>query len=126
MSILGNIVWIIFGGLISFIGCTIAGLLLCITVIGMPFGVQCFKIANFVLWPFGREVELGGLAVGGLIGNILWIIIFGWELAILHLLTGLFYCVIGKLCYFNKMCKTSHFMLRKLSIHEKFTLQNAT
>lgn len=85
MSLLGNLVWIIFGGLISTLGWALAGILLCITVIGIPFGMQCFKIAGLTLAPFGKEVTLGEFGAGGLLGNILWIVFLGWELCILHL-----------------------------------------
>ncbi len=59
MRTLGNIIWLVFGGLLASIGWFISGILLCITIIGIPFGVQCFKIANLVLWPFKKEVEIG-------------------------------------------------------------------
>jgi len=90
MSILGNIIWWIFGGLLLALGWLIAGLILCITVIGIPFGLQCFKIAGFVFWPFGREIEVGNFGVGGLVLNIIWILLVGWELAIAHLFAALF------------------------------------
>ncbi len=93
MSFLGNIIWILLGGIIAAIGWFIAGLLLCVTIIGIPFGVQCMKIAGFVLWPFGRKVEVGNFGVGGLLFNILWLILFGWELALAHLTTGVVFCV---------------------------------
>lgn len=63
------------------------------TIIGIPFGLQCFKIAQFVLWPFGREIELGNFGVGGLLLNILWLVILGWELAVFHLIIGLVFCI---------------------------------
>lgn len=93
MSFLGNIVWLIFGGFIGFIAWMIAGLLLCITIIGIPFGLQCFKIAQLVLWPFGKEVDLGNFGAGGLIMNIIWLIFLGWELALTHLIIGLILCI---------------------------------
>lgn len=93
MSFLGNILWLILGGLISAIGWLVSGLLLCVTIIGIPFGVQCFKIAGLVLWPFGRQVEIGNFGAGGLIFNIIWIIFFGWELAIAHLIIGVSFCI---------------------------------
>ncbi|MCA0385984.1 MAG: YccF domain-containing protein [Firmicutes bacterium] len=85
MSLIGNLIWIILGGLISAIGWTIAGALLCITVIGIPFGVQCFKIAGLTLAPFGRDVQVGNFGAGGLIGNIIWLLVLGWELFLMHL-----------------------------------------
>lgn len=88
MSLLGNIIWFILGGFISAIMWTIAGALCCITVIGIPFGMQCFKIAALTLFPFGKDVEIGNFGAGGLLGNILWIIFLGWELCIAHLVSA--------------------------------------
>ena len=85
MSLIGNLIWIILGGLISAIGWTIAGALLCITVIGIPFGIQCFKIAGLSLAPFGKDVSLGNFGASGLIGNIIWLLVLGWELCVMHL-----------------------------------------
>ncbi|HYE68146.1 MAG TPA: YccF domain-containing protein [Anaerovoracaceae bacterium] len=93
MSFIGNIIWLVFGGILGAIAWLIAGLLLCVTIIGIPFGVQCFKIAGFVLWPFGRDVEVGNFGAAGLILNVLWIIILGWELAVFHLVFGAILCV---------------------------------
>jgi uncharacterized membrane protein YccF (DUF307 family) len=93
MNILGNIIWLVFGGLIAAIGWFLAGLILCITIVGIPFGLQCFKIARFVLLPFGKEVELGNFGAGGLLLNILWLIFLGWELAVGHLIIGAIFCI---------------------------------
>jgi len=93
MNLIGNIIWLIFGGLVAFILWMIAGVILCITIVGIPFGSQCFKIAGFVLWPFGRRIELGHFGAGGLVLNIIWLIVFGWEFAITHLVIGLLFCV---------------------------------
>lgn len=93
MSLIGNIIWLVFGGILGALAWFIAGLLLCVTIIGIPFGVQCFKIAGFVLWPFGREVEIGNFGAGGLILNILWILILGWELAAMHVVIGAVFCI---------------------------------
>lgn len=86
MSLLGNLVWMIFGGLLAAIGWMIAGLLLCVTLIGIPFGLQCFKIAGLTLAPFGRHVQVGQFGVGGLLMNILWLLFFGWELFLMHVI----------------------------------------
>lgn len=93
MSFIGNVIWLLLGGILGAILWAVAGLLLCITIVGIPFGFQCFKIAGFVLWPFGRAIELGNFGAGGLILNIIWIIFFGWELALDHLATGLIFCI---------------------------------
>lgn len=112
MSCLGNIIWLVFGGIILAIFWFIAGLLLCITIIGIPFGLQCFKIAGLVLWPFGRDVQLGSFGVGGLILNILWLIFFGLGLALSHLITGIILCITILGIPFG----LQHFKLAKLSL----------
>ncbi len=93
MNLLGNLIWLIFGGIISAILWFVAGLLLCVTIIGIPFGIQCFKISMFVLWPFGRKIEVGHFGVGGLLFNIIWIFVFGWEFAVTHLVIGAIFCI---------------------------------
>jgi len=93
MRFLGNLLWLVFGGLAAGIGWTVAGLLFCVTIIGIPFGVQALKIAGFVIWPFGREVSIGDFGVGGAVGNVLWILLLGWELAVGHVIAGLFFYV---------------------------------
>lgn len=93
MSILGNLIWVLFGGFIGAIGWFLAGLLLCVTIVGIPFGFQCFKIAGLVLFPFGKEIHVGNFGAVGLIMNILWILFLGWELAIFHLVVGGIFCI---------------------------------
>ena len=87
MKTLGNIIWFLFAGLWSWLSWTFVGLLLCITVIGIPFGIQCFKIGNFGLFPFGKRIE-ASTNIGSLFLNLIWILIFGWELALLHLFSA--------------------------------------
>lgn len=93
MNFIGNIIWLLIGGIIAAILWALSGLLLCLTIIGIPFGLQCFKIAGFVLWPFGKEIELGHFGAGGLIFNIIWLIVFGWEFAVTHVIIGLIFCI---------------------------------
>ena len=93
MRMLGNLIWVIFGGAILALFWLVAGLLLCITIIGIPFGLQCFKIAALVFWPFGKEISYPSAGAGSLLLNLLWIFIFGWELALSALTIGLIYCV---------------------------------
>lgn len=91
MNTLGNLMWLLFGGLISAIGYAVGGFVLCCTIIGIPFGLQCFKIAAFVLWPFGRAA-VGTASGGGCINvllNIIWIVCAGWWIALTHLIFGL-------------------------------------
>ena len=90
MSLLGNIIWLIFGGLISGLGYILGGLGLCLTIIGIPFGIQSMKLGVAVFAPFGKEVvELenanGVLAV---VFNILWLVLFGWGIALAHIISA--------------------------------------
>ena len=109
---IGNIVWVLFGGIIMSIMWAISGIILCVSIIGIPFGIQCFKIAGLVLWPFGKEIELGNFGVGGLLFNILWLIFFGWEFAVTHFFIGLIFCVTIIGIPFG----LQHFKLAKLSL----------
>ena len=95
MSLIGNIVFFVFGGFIIFLGYVLGGILLCLTIVGIPFGVQCFKLAGGVLAPFGREVRSVRQPDSALsiVLNILWIILPGLELAIMHLLLALFFAL---------------------------------
>ena len=88
MSLLGNLVFFIFGGFLIFIGYVLGGILLCFTIIGIPFGFMCFRLAGGVIAPFGREVRETEPPGGpiSLIMNIIWIILPGLELAVMHLM----------------------------------------
>jgi uncharacterized membrane protein YccF (DUF307 family) len=91
MNLLLNIIWLILGGFIVVIAYLLGGILLCLTIIGIPFGIACFKLAGLALAPFGREIREkeppgGALAV---IMNIIWILLPGLELATFHLLMAL-------------------------------------
>ena len=88
---IANIIWFIFGGLILFVLWTLLGLLLCITVIGIPFGRQCFKFARLMLAPFGKKVNLNVMKHP--IANIIWVILFGWEMFLAYIGLGLANCV---------------------------------
>ncbi|WP_153796378.1 YccF domain-containing protein [Foetidibacter luteolus] len=99
MNLLGNLIWLIFGGFLSALGYLIGGIVLCITIIGIPFGLQCFKIAAMVLWPFGRRVVNGRNSSGCLpvLFNIIWILCGGWYTALVHIVFAclLFITIIG-------------------------------
>jgi len=91
MNLLLNIIWLILGGFIVVIAYLLGGILLCLTIVGIPFGIQCFKLAGLALMPFGREIRekeppSGALAV---IMNVIWIILPGLELAVFHLMMAL-------------------------------------
>ena len=93
MSCLGNIIWFIFGGFFNAIGWFFTGILWCITIIGIPIGLQCFKMAGLQLAPFGKEVVETNFGIGSLFLNILWIIFGGLELCIANLLSAFFLCI---------------------------------
>ena len=94
MKLLGNLVWLICGGFITALMYWLAGLIMCITIIGIPFGVQLFKIGTLSLWPFGHELVSTANDGGCLqiIFNILWIVLGWWEIALTHLTFGLILC----------------------------------
>ncbi len=92
MSILGNILWFIFGGAISGLSWCLAGVLWCVSIVGIPVWLQCFKIAGLTFFPFGKEVIYGGGA-GSLLLNVFWIILSGLPLALEHLVFGAILCV---------------------------------
>ena len=91
MSFLGNLIWLIFGGLLSGMGYILGGLVLCLTIVGIPFGVQAIKIGLATFAPFGREVREVENAnnPGNVIFNMIWIVLFGWEIAVAHLIHGI-------------------------------------
>jgi uncharacterized membrane protein YccF (DUF307 family) len=91
MSLLGNIIWLIFGGFVSGVGYIIGGLSLCLTIIGIPFGWQTIKLGVATMAPFGKESRITSDYSNLLntILNVIWVIFFGWEIAISHLLHGL-------------------------------------
>ncbi len=91
MSILGNIIWLIFGGFLSGIGYILGGLLVCLTIVGIPFGRQAIKLGVATMTPFGRDIVVNEEFDNplSLVFNILWAILFGWEIAISHLLHGI-------------------------------------
>ncbi|MEV3928761.1 MULTISPECIES: YccF domain-containing protein [unclassified Streptomyces] len=94
MNAILNVIWLVLCGFWMFLGYMAAGLLLCITIIGIPFGVAAFRIGVYALWPFGRTVvDSPGAGGGSLIGNVLWVILAGWWLALGHICTGIALCV---------------------------------
>jgi uncharacterized membrane protein YccF (DUF307 family) len=89
-----NIIWLVLCGLWMAIGYALAGIVCFILIITIPFGVACFRIAGYVLWPFGQQIApRAGAGAGALIGNVLWIVLFGWWLALGHLVTGVALCL---------------------------------
>ena len=94
MKFLGNLVWLIMGGMVTALMYWLAGLVMCITIIGIPFGVQLFKIGTMALWPFGHDLVPKENAGGclSIAFNVLWILLGWWEIALTHLTFGLILC----------------------------------
>ena len=92
MSCLGNLIWFLVGGVWQGLSWLLAGLLWCITIVGIPIGLQCFKFASLAFFPFGKEVRYGGGAVSTVV-NIIWLLISGIPLAITAVLDGLLLCI---------------------------------
>jgi len=102
LRLLGNIVWFVFGGLELGLGWWLAGLLMALSVVGIPFVPACLRIGLLTFWPFGREVMdreqatgRGDIATGavGCLGNVIWFLLGGWWLALGHLLAAVLYFV---------------------------------
>ena len=91
-SFAGNLLWLLCGGLISALAWSIAGLIWCATVVGIPIGAQCFKFAQLSLSPFGKDVSYEGGAVSFLV-NVIWFFVSGVELALIHFILGVILCV---------------------------------
>jgi uncharacterized membrane protein YccF (DUF307 family) len=90
MRTIGNILWFVLAGLWLAIGYVLAGLLAFVLIVTIPFGIASFRLAGFVVWPFGRTTTWRRDAgVWSVIGNVVWLLFFGWELALVHLVTGL-------------------------------------
>src|SRR5258706_4953121 len=90
MRVLLNIIWLVFGGLLLALGYAIAGVICCILIVTIPFGLAAFRMANYALWPFGRTTRKhpsAGIVSG--IGNVIWLIVAGWWLALGHILTAI-------------------------------------
>jgi uncharacterized membrane protein YccF (DUF307 family) len=99
MNFIGNLIWLIFGGFFAAMGYIVGGFVLCLTIIGIPFGLQCFKLAGLVLWPFGKRVISTGNGMGciSLFCNIIWLLCGGLYTALIHLVFAalLFITIIG-------------------------------
>lgn len=92
MNTLGNILWLILGGLELAVAWAIIGIVLCITIVGIPLGIQAFKMAGLTLTPFGKSVVYGG-GVGSLLANIIWVVLVGIWMAIGYMIAGVLNCI---------------------------------
>jgi uncharacterized membrane protein YccF (DUF307 family) len=89
-----NVIWLIFSGLWLALAYTVAAVICFLLIITIPFGVAALRIAGYVLWPFGRTIEARrDSGVASAIGNVIWIVLFGWWLALGHVLTGVAMCL---------------------------------
>ena len=111
MGILGNLLWFVFGGWIAALGWAFFGVLWCISIIGIPVGIQCFKFAGLSAMPFGREVYFDTRPVPVII-NIIWIFLGGIEMALLHGIIGVIFCLTIIGIPFGRQ----HFKLAKLAL----------
>ncbi len=92
LQVLGNVVWLILGGLLQAIGWFLAGCICCITIIGIPVGKQCFKFAKMMLCPFGKVIDYGRMGSGSIVLNVIWVLLCGIELAASSAVMGVACC----------------------------------
>ena len=111
MKTIGNIFWFIIAGFWMWLGWFLAGLLWCITLVGIPVGVQCFKFAKLAAWPFGRDIFYGG-GLGSVVMNVIWLLVSGIPLALESLFCGAILCVTVVGIPFGLQC----FKLAKLAL----------
>ena len=109
MKTIGNLIWLILGGFITGMIMAVVGLVLCLTIVGIPFGKQCFKIGNLDLWPFGKTVytDFGSHPIA----NVIWALCAGIWLGMLHLQMAILYCITIVGIPFGKQ----HFKLARLA-----------
>jgi uncharacterized membrane protein YccF (DUF307 family) len=89
-----NLIWLVLSGFWLAVAYVVAGVICCILIITIPFGIAAFRIAGYALWPFGRTaVDRRDAGAGSLIGNVIWIVFAGWWLALTHLVTGFALCI---------------------------------
>jgi uncharacterized membrane protein YccF (DUF307 family) len=94
MRLILNLIWLILCGWWMAILYFLAGIVCFILIITIPFGIAAFRIASYVLWPFGRSVQVRrDFGIGSVIGNVIWIVLVGWELALGHLTAGILLCI---------------------------------
>lgn len=95
MRIIGNILWLLFGGIVIAVEYLIGSIALIITIVGIPFGLQTLKLAALAIWPFGRDTKVHSRASGCLyiIMNVVWLLCGGLWIALSHALFGLLLCI---------------------------------
>ena len=95
MNFLGNLIWLVLGGLLIAVIYWLVGIVMCITIVGIPFGVQLFKLGVYALWPFGHELVDKPGQPGCLSGvmNLIWVLLGWWQVALIHAVCGLILCI---------------------------------
>jgi uncharacterized membrane protein YccF (DUF307 family) len=95
MSLLGNIIWLVLGGFVAAVSYIIGGLLMCITIVGIPFGLSAINLGMAVFAPFGKRVVQvpSGSGFIQMVFNILWLVFFGWGIGLAHLIVGVLLCI---------------------------------
>lgn len=89
-----NVIWLVLGGVIMALGWALAGVVMCILIITIPFGIAAFRFAGYALWPFGRTVvQRPDAGAPSLIGNVIWFILAGWWIALGHIVAGVLQCI---------------------------------
>ncbi|MFF2388716.1 YccF domain-containing protein [Agromyces sp. NPDC058064] len=94
MNTLLNIIWLVLSGIWLFLGYVVAGVVMCVLIVTIPWGIASFRIAGYALWPFGRTVvQKPTSGAWSFIGNVIWVILAGWWLALEHLVAGVLLCI---------------------------------
>ncbi|MEY8038206.1 MULTISPECIES: YccF domain-containing protein [Saccharopolyspora] len=94
MNAILNVLWLVLSGFWMAVGYAVAGVICCILIITIPFGIASFRMANYALWPFGRTlVDRRDAGAASLLGNLVWLVFAGWWLALGHLVTGALLCI---------------------------------
>ncbi len=89
-----NVVWLVFQGWILALAYALAGVVACLLVVTIPFGIAAFRLAGFVVWPFGRTtVQAPGAGAASALGNLVWFLVAGWWLALVHIVSGIAFCL---------------------------------
>ena len=94
MKTIGNLLWLVLAGFWLALGYLFGGLILCVTIIGIPFGIQAFKLAGLAFWPFGRTTVIRSSAgLLEIVFNIIWLVLFGWAIFLAHIAAGVALCI---------------------------------
>ena len=94
MRTLLNIIWFVFSGFWLWLAYMLAGIICCVLIITIPWGIASFRMANYAAWPFGRElIDKPNAGIFSFLGNVIWVIVAGWWLALTHIATGILLCI---------------------------------